>query len=59
MRSKRIQDCFLIEIDLLRLADKQAEDECSSRASVYRRAIINYLKANGKELTKSKGIPSN
>lgn len=50
MRPTRVPVTFLIEIDLLLLSDKQAEDECTSRASVYRKAIIDYLKSHGKDI---------
>lgn len=50
---RRTQDTFKIELELKRLANKQAREESCSRGALYRKALIEYLrKYNPKILMK-------
>lgn len=39
----KIQDCFKIEPDVIEKAKKQANKERTSKSSIYRKAIVEYL----------------
>lgn len=39
----KIQDCFKVEPDVIEKAKKQASKERTSKSSIYRKAIVEYL----------------
>ncbi len=44
----KIQDCFKVEPDVIEKAKQQAKKERTSKSSIYRKAIVEYLDRQAK-----------